>query len=255
MAKRVLIIKPSALGDVATTLPLLCDVRGALPEARIDWLIHPAYVPVVAGHDALHEAVVFDRKNLGAWWYKPSATRRFTGLLARLRERQYDVVIDAQGLFRSGFLARVTGAKVRIGFAHAREGATLAYTDKVTLPEQGKRMLAVDRMRALGVPLGTNIARAAEFRMVVAAEARVKAEALLVRGGVGGAYVVLIPGARWETKRWPMERYAEVAARLADCGEQVVLVGSPDEKALCDQMQSKIENRKLSILPARRIFR
>ena len=149
---RILIIKPSALGDVATTLPLLWDVRAALPEARIDWLIHPAYVPVIQGHEALHEAIVFDRKKLASWWYKPASTRRFTGLLKTLRENQYDVAIDAQGLFRSGFLARITGAKMRIGFAQAREGAALAYTHPVTLPEKGKRMLAVERMRALGAP-------------------------------------------------------------------------------------------------------
>jgi len=117
---RILIIKPSALGDVATTLPLLCDLRAALPEATIDWLIHPAYLPVIAGHDALHAAIVFDRKQLGAWWYQPTSTRRLTGLLKTLRDNRYDAVIDAQGLFRSGFLARMTGAKMRVGFAHAR---------------------------------------------------------------------------------------------------------------------------------------
>jgi ADP-heptose:LPS heptosyltransferase len=165
MPTRILIIKPSALGDVATTLPLLCDVRAARPEARIDWLIHPAYVPVVQGHEALHEAMVFERNKLGAWWYRPSATGRFTGLLRTLRDKRYDIVIDAQGLFRSGFLARVTGAKMRLGFAHAREGAALAYTHKVRLPGKGKAMLAVDRMRALGVPLGTDPGSPAHFRL------------------------------------------------------------------------------------------
>ena len=146
MSTRVLIIKPSALGDVATTLPLLCDVRAAMPGARIDWLIHPLYVPVIQGNDALGEVIMFDRKKLAAWWYKPSSTKRFTGLLKTLRENHYDIVIDAQGLFRSGFLTRVTGARMRVGFAHARAGASLGYTHKVTLPERGKGMVAVEGM-------------------------------------------------------------------------------------------------------------
>ena len=126
-----------------------------MPQAEVDWLIHPLYMPVIQGHDALHEAIAFDRRNLAAWWYKPSSTKRFTSLLKTLREKQYDIVIDAQGLFRSGFLTHITGAKIRVGFAHAREGARLGYTHKIALPEKGRHMLAVDRMRALrkvGVP-------------------------------------------------------------------------------------------------------
>src|SRR5215204_2287552 len=141
MNKRILIIKPSALGDVATTLPLLCDLKAAMPEAQVDWLVHPAYAPVIEGHDALHQAIPFDRKQLAAWWYKPSAFRLFKALIHQLRGNRYDVVVDAQGLFRSGFLARATGAKMRIGFGNAREGATLFYTHKVYMPEGGRNMV------------------------------------------------------------------------------------------------------------------
>ena len=233
MPPRILIIKPSALGDVATTLPLLCDVRAAIPGAQIDWLIHPAYVPVIQGHDALHEAIVFDRKNLGAWWYRPSATRRFTGLLRTLRDRRYDIVIDAQGLFRSGFLTRVTGAKMRIGLAHAREGAALTYTHKIRLPGKGKTMLAVERMRALGAPLGTDSKSSAQFRLPLQPIAIQAAAAL-----APDPFVALIPGARWNTKRWPLDRYTQVAQHLLDAGHHVVLLGSPDENPLCDEIEA-----------------
>ena len=239
MPPRILIIKPSALGDVATTLPLLCDVRAAIPGAQIDWLIHPAYVPVIQGHDALHEAIVFDRKNLGAWWYRPSATRRFTGLLRTLRDRRYDIVIDAQGLFRSGFLTRVTGAKMRIGLAHAREGAALTYTHKIRLPGKGKTMLAVERMRALGAPLGTDSKSSAQFRLPL------QAAGVQTAGGLApDSFVAVIPGARWNTKRWPIGRYAQVVEDLLDAGQNVVLIGAPGEKPLCDAIATQIENRK-----------
>ena len=75
--QRILIIKPSALGDIATTLPLLCDLQRAYPDAQIDWLIHPAYTALVEGHDAIHQLIPFDRKKLAAWWYKPSAFKAF----------------------------------------------------------------------------------------------------------------------------------------------------------------------------------
>ena len=101
-SRRILIIKPTALGDVATTLPLLCDLKAAMPDAEIDWVIHPAYAPLIEGHDALHELIPFDRKKLASWWFNPASTKRFTGLLMALRETAYDIVIDAQGLLRLG---------------------------------------------------------------------------------------------------------------------------------------------------------
>src|SRR4051812_42957934 len=93
MHQRFLIIKPSAMGDVATTLPVLCDLKRVYPGAEIDWLIHPGLAGLVEGHDAIHEVIAFDRKRLASWWWKPSAFRAFWGLLRKLRGRRYDLVI------------------------------------------------------------------------------------------------------------------------------------------------------------------
>src|SRR5436190_1121134 len=116
---------------------------------------------------------------------------------------------DAQGLLRSGFLTRITAAKTRTGFAHAREGAALAYTHKIPLPQHGTTTLAVDRMRALGQPLGTDITKPAEFRMPIHPNA-----VQLAQETLQGSYVAVIPGARWNTKRWPIERYTELVRKL-----------------------------------------
>jgi heptosyltransferase-1/heptosyltransferase-2 len=234
--RRILIIKPSSLGDVATTLPLLCDLHRALPKARIDWLVHPAFAVLLRGHEALDRILEFDRKQLAAWWYKPAAWRLFRELLRKLRSAEYDCVIDAQGLFRSGFFARITGAATRIGFASAREGAPLAYTHRVRLPDRGRHMLAVDRMRALLGPLEIDTTCPAEFRLPIQPAAAAWARDLL------GATrpIVVIPGARWNTKRWPLERYTAVVRQLAAARQPVVLAGSPDEKPLCDEIAAAV---------------
>jgi heptosyltransferase I len=228
---RILIIKPSALGDVATTLPLLCDLKRAYPESQIDWLIHPAFIPLIQNHDALSAIVPFDRKNLAAWWYKPSAFKLFRQLLKTLRQNNYDLVIDAQGLFRSAYLANVTRAKTRIGFASAREGATFFYTHKVALPNNGKKMLAVDRMRALTSPLHIDTTTPAEFRMPIPPLPNIP---------LPPNYIALIPGARWNTKRWPIDRYTQLAQQILDAGHPLVILGSPDEKPLCDQLEKAL---------------
>lgn len=235
--QRILIIKPSSLGDVATTLPVLCDLRRALPQAQIDWLVHPAFAALLEGHDALHDIIPFDRQRLAAWWYKPAALSAFRALLRRLRQGRYDCVIDAQGLLRSGFFTWETGAARRIGFAHAREGAALFYTDKVALPARGAKMVAVDRMRALLTPLQIDITAPAEFRLPIQPAAAQRAATLLP---AGGRYAAVIPGARWATKRWALAGFTEIARRLATLQLRPVLLGAPDEQPLCAQLAYQV---------------
>lgn len=241
---RILIIKPSSLGDVATTLPVACDLKRTYPNAEIDWLIHPALTALLQGHDAIAEAIPFERKRLASWWYKPSATGMFRQLLRKLRSKKYDLVIDAQGLFRSAFLSRYTGAKLRIGFANAREGATVFYNRKVKLPDGGKKMIAVDRMRALLEPLSINTTSKAEFRLPIQSEAAAKIASLLPQS----PFAAIIPGARWDTKRWSAEGYAEVTRRLKSLNLSAVLLGSPDEKPICDQIAASLSDTPVTNL-------
>ena len=128
---RILLIKPSSLGDLVHALPVLHGLRQRYPRARIDWLAGSAFAPLIEGHPDIHEVVRFDRQRFGRMVVSPSALVGFHRFRKDLRRRNYDLVIDLQGLFRSGFLSWSTGAKVRIGFAQAREGAKWFYTDLI----------------------------------------------------------------------------------------------------------------------------
>ncbi len=96
-------------------------------------------------------------------------------------------------------------------------------------------MLAVDRMRELLAPLKIDTSRSVQFRM---AFPLLNAAAVISDNN----FVVVIPGARWATKRWPLERYAEIVKKLLSHGERVVLLGSPDEKPLCDRIVNTLRN-------------
>jgi len=67
--KRILIIKPSALGDIVLALPALASLRASFPDARISWFIRPEYAPLLAGASGIDDVFLFDRKLLGKWWY------------------------------------------------------------------------------------------------------------------------------------------------------------------------------------------
>ena len=91
---RILLIKPSALGDVVHTIPVLVKLRARYPLARIDWLITPENAEVVRHHPALSNVVLFARRdfsNPGQRWH---ATLGFFDLLKQIRRAKYDLVVD-----------------------------------------------------------------------------------------------------------------------------------------------------------------
>lgn len=225
--QRILIVKPSSLGDIATALPLLCDLRALYPHAQIDWLIAPAFADLVRGHDAVHELLFFDRSSAGSGGWRGRLGRLWR-LQRLLKTKRYDLVVDAQGLLRSGLLARWTGAPVRVGFGWAREGSVYLYTHWSQLPPPPQ--LAVVRMRSLMGPLG-GPPRPAEFRVPISAAALAGVRRRLPANA--GRLAAVIPGARWDSKRWSEDGFSEIARRLANAGFGILLIGSTSEEHLC----------------------
>src|SRR5262245_21623594 len=117
---RIAIIKPSALGDIAHSLPVLSALRQQFPNAYLAWIVNRSYAPILEGHPDLNEIISFDRAALRKSWIKGSVD--FGRFLHRLRQQRFDLVIDLQGLFRTGLMTLATGACIRIGLSSAREG-------------------------------------------------------------------------------------------------------------------------------------
>jgi lipopolysaccharide heptosyltransferase I len=242
---RILLIKPSAMGDVVHAVPTLVELRKRYPAAQIDWLVTPENAELVQHHPALSGVVLFDRrafrKGLRAWAALPAFFRS-------LRQARYDLAIDLHGQFRSGFFARVSGAPVRIGFdrpmrrreapgarrpptrgwAGAREYAWLAYTHRIPIPTL--EVHAIDRYLWLGELLGFTPGPA-EQTLHLAPEAIARAGQLLHECGVGEApFALLSPATTWKTKHWRADGFAEVARALMAQGLEVVLVGGPGDR-------------------------
>src|SRR5687768_912873 len=89
--QRILIIKPSAVGDVVHALPILNLLRTRFPGATIDWLVTPTCAGILQGHPQLNELILFDRKGLGAAWKSPSTRRQLFDFGRRLRDARYDL--------------------------------------------------------------------------------------------------------------------------------------------------------------------
>lgn len=233
--RRILIVKPSAIGDVVHTLPILNLLRGRWPDAHISWLVTPACAGLLEGHPQLDEVIRFDRRRFGRGWRSPGSAMGLLRFTLDLRRRQFDLVLDLQGLFRSGWFAWQTRAPVRVGFANARELAHLFYTHHVRVGSPDQH--AIDRYLTLARELGCDTS-CVKFRFHVMDDDRRYVETLVPSGT---RYAVLIPGTNWETKRWPAERYAALVKPLRDrFGLASVVAGSPDERDLAERVTGGI---------------
>jgi len=244
---RILLVKPSSLGDVVHALPVLHGLRARYPEAKIDWLIGSAFAPLVEGHEDVDELVLFDRGRFGRLAYSPAVVSEFARFIRELRKRRYDLVVDLQGLFRSGFLTWMTGAPVRIGFRDAREGAWVFYTHHIRGGDS--EFHAVDRNYRVAELLGFGDV-SVQFKVPLAESVRLEAEALLRQYGVTGdeRLLVVAPTARWETKVWSPERFAETIDRLHQrSGVCCVLVGGGDEVHRCERVAQHCRKKPVNL--------
>jgi lipopolysaccharide heptosyltransferase I len=232
---RILIIKPSAIGDVVHALPVLNLLRRHWPAAKIDWLVTPACAGLLEGHPQLDEVVLFNRRHYGPGWYKPAIAWEFIRWTYQLRRRRYDLVIDLQGLFRSGWLAWATGAPRRIGFANAREGGWIFYTQRIHAGTVDQH--AVERYLKLAQALGCSTGPI-EFHLAVS-DADHQAASVLLEGEE--PFAVLLPGTNWPTKRWPIEHFAALVGPLRErFGLRAIVAGGPDESQLAQQIPGAV---------------
>lgn len=233
--QRVLIVRPSALGDVCRTVPVLCRLRRRFSDAQIDWLVQDSFVDAVSAHPDLSNAIPFARGKYRKPW-KPSVARDVKGFLGELRNSRYDLVLDCQGLARSGLLSWLANVPQRVGFADAKELGWIWMNTRVRTPPG---MHTVDRMLALADAVGagaeTDMDRVADMRLYTNA-----ADCAFVRdrfGRAGTRYAVLAPMTRWPGKVWPLQKYSELIDRLlgdTSSGlDGVVLAGGRGDRPAC----------------------
>lgn len=230
-ARRILLVKPSALGDVIHTLPVAATLRRRYPNIRLDWLVEEEAADLVRGHPALSGVVVSGRRRWLRQFQNPVQIPRTLGEVGRfavdLRRRRYDAVLDLQGLFKSALYVLATGASIRVGFAEGREGAPRVLTHRVVAPPQPVH--AVERYLALAAAVdATEPVR--EFHIALGPEDLAAARSRFA--AIPRPRVVLHPAARWRTKLWEVERWRELTASLLAEGMGVILTGSRQDEAL-----------------------
>jgi heptosyltransferase-1 len=226
--RSIVIVKLSAIGDVLHAVPLAVAAKRAFPAARVGWAVEGRAADVLAGHPAIDHLFRLPR----GWLKSPAAV---AGLRRQLKDFAADVAIDAQGLLKSGVATWLSGAGVRIGHARpaSRERAWLAYSHTVpaTLPH------VVERNCDLLQPLGVT-ATMPEFAMPHWPVSRLRIRQWLQSLRISGSPAIINPGAGWESKLWPVERFAALARGLhAQSGlESIVVWGGAAERGMAERI-------------------
>lgn len=226
--QRVLVIKPCCFGDLLMATPVLAALRAAFPAVDLALLTSSWAAPAVAGNPHLSRVIRSDPVGLG-----PPRLPHLFALGRRLRRERFDwaLVLDRSPLL--ALLALLSGAPVRAGLDS--NGRGLALTHRVAVPpDRHEADLYLDVLGPLDVPV---FDRSPQYWVDPAALARVRAR--LAALGAGRPLVVVHPGGGQNpgtallAKRWPAERYAELAARLsAQAAATVLIVGAESDRSV-----------------------
>lgn len=231
---RVLIIKTSSLGDVIHTLPAITDAAHAIPGIRFEWVVEEGFAEIPSWHPAVDQVIPVAirrwRKNL----WQTLKSGEWKAFKQRLRERKYDLVIDAQGLVKSAWLTRYVKAPVAgLDRYSAREGWASRFYDRRLSVAVGQH--AVERVRQL-------------FALALAYDlpeglGRYGLDLDRLQLPPAAPYVVFLHGTTWATKHWPEAYWRELAERLGRRNLQVRLPwGNPAEKARAERIAQGLKN-------------
>jgi heptosyltransferase-1 len=250
--ERVLIVRLSAMGDVIHTLPAVHFLRQVFPQAFIGWLIEERWAELLCapgsprrGPRSVLRPLVDEvhTVNLKEWRksrFSISTLQQAAKVWNDVRDVRYDVAVDLQGAIRSAVLARWSGARTVYGVAEPREApASLWYTRRVVA--RGRHVIeqnlsvaeALVGHRAAMTPkeLPCDLRNDLPNELPKEPQAEQHISRQLAELGIG-EFAILNPGAGWGAKRWPAERYGEVAGKLADQGIASILNYGPGEEEL-----------------------
>lgn len=221
---RILILKPSSLGDVVQAVPVLRLLKLHWPDSDIFWWIDSGLAPLLEADPDLAGIVRFERRR----WALPANWPEVWHSVQWMRRQSFDLVIDLQCLLRSGVFAWLANGKLLVGLDEAREGARGFYD--IAVRRDSFHTHAVDWylsvLKVLDVPRHWNFKWLPE-RPEISSAVKRKWDTASAR------WIVIQPGARWMNKRWPVENYTRLIRQLlaARPDFRCAILGSGDDAA------------------------
>lgn len=217
---RILIVKLSAFGDVVQTLPLLYGLRDSFPSATIGWAVQRTFAPLLQGHPLIDNLHILESKKLGPC----------LKLGKELRNQKYDIVLDAQGLFVSALVGRLSNAPTRIGYNWRREANNIFMTDTSVIANDRAHM--VEKILRLGDAIGASRIPFMKDDYLASKPSSIDV------AGEHKRVAALVVGASVATKTLSPEHWARIGDQLSDDGFTPVLIGGTLEQTVSGKIQA-----------------
>lgn len=224
--KNILVIRFSSLGDVVLTTPLFANLRHFFPEARISVLTKNQYQDVFLNNSHINEVLALEQQE------------NLASLISRVKKNKYDLIIDLHSNLRSHLLGLAAGIKVirynkqslnRYALLHLGTGR----------PALSKTVVEryLETLNFLG-PQQLN----PETKIYLTEKETRPAQALLENDGIMPADIIigLNPGAKWETKKWPLANWVEFLTMCRSNKIKILLFGDDNDQMFVSQIVKEI---------------
>ncbi len=245
----ILIIKLSAIGDVVHSLPFLEVLRDRFPLATIDWVIEEDASDIAEDHPDIDRLITFPRKSWLKRFIKKGeyigVAREVANFIKGFKKRRYDIVVDLQGLLKSGILTFLADGKRKIALNGGREGSSIFINERVAIPYPD--IHALDRYLCIARYLGaTKLVWDGQIPIYNADKRHVNY--LLGETGNTRTMVAVSPMAKWESKLWELNRFSSLADKIIKkLGAEVIFTGSQGDRAATEDILSGMKARALNL--------
>jgi lipopolysaccharide heptosyltransferase I len=245
--KRILLIKPSSLGDIIHTLPLVHAIRRCLPDSSLGWVVQDSFKELLERDqaiDAIYPISIASTSDPEA--RKSAYLRAFNDTIASLfylrrnLARSYDIVLDLHASFRSALLGITAAGGQRIGFKDARELNTFFQHRLIAVP--GSIEHALEKNLLFAQDLGCVVSNEDFYINSNDKDDKAVSELLnKLKVPINGQLVYAHSSARWQTKFWPKRHWALLADLLAKQGKTVVFAGSRSDLPFINSITEQME--------------
>jgi heptosyltransferase-1 len=245
----ILVIKLSAIGDVVHSLPFLEVLKDRFPLSKIDWVVEEDASGIIEDHPDIDQLIVFPRKS----WIKRiikkgeyrSVGQEVANFAKEFKKKKYDIVVDLQGLFKSGILTFIARGRRKIALNGGREASSIFVNERVAIPDPN--IHALERYLYIARYLGVT-----EFdwngQIPTDAADKKYANHLLQEIGNDRTLIAVNPMAKWETKLWGLDRFACLADRIKEeLGAVVIFTGSESDTKAIKTILSRMNTKALNL--------
>jgi len=247
--EKILIIKPSAIGDILHSMPFLYRLKKVYPNIKVSWVVNREYADLLEGNELIDKIYIFERKKWGkkrSFFY---TLKEFFNFTNEIKNNKYDLVIDLQGLLRSGLITYLAGVKKRIGLSDSREFSRLFYNHIVNVCD--KKRHAVDRYLLVSSYIGIDGIHTKQIRFPikwgVCADKKIDKFFENNKINNGDLKIAINPISRWQSKCWIPEKYAQLADYMIESmGAKVIFVGAKSDQENVNRILGLMKNKPIS---------